>query len=142
MLLAFNIFGQETMFSWIPERLLRIFFYRDLADISPPPGEGGLFTETPMVNSDVLEQIREGSVEWLRGDIIEVEEKGITFNHREQSVPKGGPGHEKLEEGQVIILATGYKRPSLNFLPEDCFQKPYMPPNCEYDADTLSHNKS
>lgn len=131
MLLAFNIFGQETIFSWIPERLLRIFFYRDLADISPPPGEGGLFEETPMVNSDILEQIRDGRAEWLRGDILEVEESGISFNHRSQGVPKNGPGREKLEEGQVIILATGYKRPSLKFLPEDCFEEPYLPPNCK-----------
>ena len=56
MLLAFNIFGQETMFSWIPERLLKIFFYRDLEDLAPPGG--GLFTETPMVNSDIFHQIR------------------------------------------------------------------------------------
>lgn len=34
-LLAFNIFGQETVFSWIPESLLRIFFYRDLDDLAP-----------------------------------------------------------------------------------------------------------
>lgn len=131
MLLAFNIFGQETIFSWIPERLLRLFFYRDLADISPPPGEGGLFEETPMVNNDVLEQIRAGKAEWLRGDIVQVERGGIRFNHRAQGVPKNGPGHESLEEGDVIIMATGYKRPSLDFLPEDCFQKPYLPPNCK-----------
>ena len=47
-LLAFNIFGQETVFSWIPETLLRIFFYRDLDDLAPQ--SQGLFTETPMVN--------------------------------------------------------------------------------------------
>lgn len=47
-LLAFNIFGQETIFSWIPETLLRIFFYRDLDDLAPQ--SQGLFTETPMVN--------------------------------------------------------------------------------------------
>lgn len=131
MLLAFNIFGQETIFSWIPENLLRIFFYRDLADISPPRGEGGLFEETPMVNNDILEQIRDGTAEWLRGDIVQVEENGIRFNHRSQGVPKNGPGREKVEEGDVIILATGYKRPSLNFLPKDCFEEPYLPPNCE-----------
>lgn len=129
MLLAFNILGQETMFSWIPERLLRKFFYRDLADIAPPPGSAGLFEETPMVNNDVLEQIRSGNAEWLRGDILEVEENGIRFNRRQQGVPKNGPGHETLEEGEVIIMATGYKRPSLSFLPEECFAEPYSAPN-------------
>ena len=128
MLLAFNIFGEETIFSWIPERLLRIFFYRDLADISPPSSQG-LFTETPMVNTDILDQIRKGRAEWLRGDIQGFSENGIRFNHRAQGVPKGGPGHETVEQGDVVIMATGYQRPSLNFLPDDCFQKPYMPPN-------------
>ena len=129
MLLSFNIFGQETIFSWIPERLLRKFFYRDLADIAPPPGSAGLFEETPMVNNDVSEQIRSGNAEWLRGDILEVEENGIRFNRRQQGVPKNGPGHEKVEEGEVIIMATGYKRPSLSFLPEECFAQPYSAPN-------------
>lgn len=129
MLLSFNIFGQETIFSWIPERLLRKFFYRDLADISPPPGSAGLFEETPMVNNDVLEQIRSGKAEWLRGDILEVEENGIRFNRRQQGVPRNGPGYEKVEEGEVIIMAAGYKRPSLSFLPEECFAEPYSAPN-------------
>ena len=47
ILLSLNIFGSETIFSWIPEGLLRLFFYRDLADIAPPltkDGGPGLFT--------------------------------------------------------------------------------------------------
>src|SRR2546423_3233790 len=68
ILLAFNIFGQETSFSWIPETILRLFFYRDLRDIAP--ANQGLFTETPMVNSEILHQIRSGKASWLRGDIL------------------------------------------------------------------------
>lgn len=127
VLLAFNIFGQETIFSWIPETILRVFFYRDLKDIAPT--DRGLFTETPMVNSEIFHQIRKGKAEWLRGDIVEVEEDGITFNHRAQGVPKGGVGHQKLVDGDVIIMATGYKRPSLSFLPDECFDPPYLPPS-------------
>lgn len=128
MLLAFNIFGEETIFSWIPENLLRLFFYRDLSDISPPTDQG-LFTETPMVNNDIMEQIRSGKAEWLRGDIVGFEENGIKFNHRAKGVPKNGPGHQVVEPGDVVIMATGYTRPTLDFLPPECFQKPYMPPN-------------
>ena len=126
-LLAFNIFGQETIFSWIPESLLRIFFYRDLNDLAPP--SEGLFTETPMVNSDIFHQIRSGKAEWLRGDIIGFTETGIRFNHRAKGVPKGGPGREELVEGDMVIMATGFHRPSLAFLPNECFQDPYQPPN-------------
>ncbi|PLB35373.1 flavin-containing monooxygenase [Aspergillus candidus] len=125
-LLAMNIFGQETMLSWIPEWLLHKFFYRDLQDIAP---SGGLFTQTPMANSELFDQIREGKARWLRGDIISVKEDGILFNSRSKGVPKGGPGREQLVSGDVIIMATGFKRPSLNFLPDDAFQEPYGPPS-------------
>ena len=125
-LLAFNIFGQETIFSWIPESILRIFFYRDLKDISP--SSGGLFTETPMVNNEIFDQIRQGKAEWLRGDIDKIDENGILFNHRSKGVPKGGIGHHQVVEGDIIIMATGYKRPSLSFLPGEVFEPPYGPP--------------
>lgn len=125
-LLAFNIFGQETMLSWIPENLLRLFFYRDLKDIAP--AHQGLFTETPMVNSEIFHQIRAGKAEWLRGDIEEVRGNGIFFNRRTQGVPKGGPGRHMLVEGDVIIMATGYNRPSLSFLPDEVFEEGYLPP--------------
>ena len=125
-LLAFNIFGQETAASWIPEWLLHKLFYRDLEDIAPT---GGLYTQTPMANSELFDQIREGKARWIRGDIVTVEEEGILFNHRSKGVPKGGPGREKLINGDVIIMATGFKRPSLNFLPEEVFEEPYAPPD-------------
>ena len=126
-LLAFNIFGQETFLSWIPEAFLRIFFYRDLEDLAPQ--SQGLFTETPMVNSDIFHQIRTGKAEWLRGDIIGFTENGIKFNHRSKGVPKGGPGRESVVEGDMVIMATGYQRPSLAFLPDEVFTEPYQPPN-------------
>lgn len=126
MLLALNVFGEETVFSWIPEGLLRLFFYRDLKDLAPTKG---LFTGTPMVNSDIFHQIRQGHAEWLRGDIIGFTEHGIRFNRRAPGVPKGGPGREEEVPGDMVIMATGFQRPSLSFLPEKVFQDPYQPPN-------------
>lgn len=137
VLLAFNIFGQETLFSWIPETILKIFFYRDLKDIAPT--DQGLFTETPMVNSEIFHQIRQGKASWLRGDISQVQEDGIMFNKRAQGVPKGGPGHHTLVEGDIIIMATGYKRPSLSFLPEEVFEEPYGPPRWYLQVFPPSH---
>lgn len=127
MLFAFNIFGQETILSWIPEMLLRKFFYRDLEDLAP--ANEGLFTGTPMVNSDVMDKIRSGKAEWLRGDIKHFTENGILFSHRAKGVPAGGPGREELIEGDVVIMATGFERPSLNFLPLETLKDPYAPPN-------------
>ncbi|KAI9808355.1 MAG: hypothetical protein M1827_007504 [Pycnora praestabilis] len=128
VLLSLNVFGQETLFSWVPELLLRRFFYRDLNDLSPPNNKG-IFTDTPMVNTDVLDQVRSGKAEWLRGDIEGFEENGIRFNHRAKGVPKGGPGRESVVEGDLVIMATGYQRPSLSFLPDDVFKPPYHPPS-------------
>jgi len=127
MLLALNIFGQETLFSWIPEMLLRKFFYRDLQDIAP--AEKGLFTDTPMVNSDVMDKIRSGDAEWVRCDIESFTENGVRINRRKQGVPPGGSGRQEVIEADVIVMATGFKRPELSFLPDDCFHKPYSPPN-------------
>lgn len=125
-LLAMNIFGQETSLSFIPEWLLHKLFYRDMQDIAP---SSGLFTQTPMANSELFDLIREGHARWLRGDIVSVKENGILFNHRTSGVPKGGPGRESVVTGDVIILATGFNRPSLSFLPHEAFEEPYGPPS-------------
>jgi hypothetical protein len=127
MLLAVNIFGQETLLSWIPEKLLRVLFYRDLADLAPT--SKGIFTETPMVNSDVLDKIREGSASWLRWDILGFSRNGIRFNRRAQGVPPGGPGKELIVECDIVIMATGFYRPKLGFLPDDCVEEPHPPPS-------------
>lgn len=126
-LLAFNIFGQETFLSWIPETLLRKLFYRDLEDIAPV--DKGIFTDTPMVNSDVMDKIRSGTAEWVRCDIQSIEEHGVKVNRRSKGVPAGGPGKEDVIDADIIVLATGFARPSLSFLPEDSFKEPYGAPN-------------
>jgi hypothetical protein len=107
--------------------LLKKFFYRDLEDLAP--AHSGLFTKTPMVNSDIMDKIRYGKAEWLLGDIKGLTEDGIKFNLRSKGVPTGGPGKEQLIRGDIVVMATGFDRPSLNFLPQDTFVDPYTPPN-------------
>ncbi|KAK3312367.1 hypothetical protein B0H66DRAFT_397458 [Apodospora peruviana] len=128
MLLALNIFGQETIFSWIPELLLKKLFYRDLEDLAP--ADKGIFTDTPMVNSDVMDKLRSGKAEWVRCDIEQFVENGVKVNRREKGVAPGGQGHEEIIEGDIVVMATGYKRPDLHsFLPNECYEEPYSPPN-------------
>lgn len=127
VLLSFNVWGGETIFSWIPELLLKKFFYRDLEDLAP--SDKGLFTETPMVNSDVMDKIRNGKAEWIRCDIKSFTEDGVKVNIRSKGTPPKGPGMEELIKGDMVVMATGFERPSLNFLPDDSFQEPYSPPN-------------
>ncbi|OBT66092.1 hypothetical protein VE03_05069 [Pseudogymnoascus sp. 23342-1-I1] len=127
VLLSFNIFGQETFLSFIPEFLLRRFFYRELSDLAPT--DKGIFEGTPMVNSDIFDLIRSGDAEWLRGDILSFTENGLRFNQRDKGVPKRGPGKTVDVDADMVILATGFDRPSLSFLPSETFEAPYGPPN-------------
>jgi len=137
MLFAMNVFGQETPLSWIPEMLLRKLFYRDLQDLAPT--DKGIYRGTPMVNSDIMDKLRSGEAEWLRGDIKGFNEKGVIFNKRAKDVPKGGPGREVIVEGDMVVMATGFERPSLNFLPDEVFEDPYSPPNWYLQTFPPSH---
>ena len=84
-----------------------------------------------MVSDDVLDLVHNDKASWLRGDIIAFDDSGtdIHSNKHSHGVPKGGPGREELTEVDIVIMATGYHRPSLNFLPPECFDEPYEPPN-------------
>lgn len=84
-----------------------------------------------MVNDDVLDLVHNGKAPRLHGDIIVFDDSGtgIHFNKRSHGVPKGGPGREELIEADIAIIAIGYHRPRLNFLPPECFNESYELPN-------------
>ena len=72
---------------------------------------------------------REGRVKWVRGDVAYFVEDGIHFLKRKSSDPKGTIGTPETVSGDVCILATGYTRPSLSFLPKLASTGTYRPPN-------------
>jgi hypothetical protein len=80
-----------------------------------------------MLNDQVLDLVRSGKASWLRGDILDYDKsgKGIKFNKR----ARNSLGSEKLIEADIIIMATRYKRPSLEFLPDEVFNEPYELPD-------------
>lgn len=121
VLLSLNVFGQETALSWIPEALLRRLFYRDLADLAP--ADKGIFTDTPMVNSDVMAKLRSGEAEWIKCEIERFTAKGVLVRRR------GKDGKDEEIAADMVVMATGFARPQLSFLPETCFEAPYAPPN-------------
>jgi hypothetical protein len=130
-LLALNIPGSETIFPWIPEHILRPFFYRDLYDISPAPNSGKrIFTETPMVNGQVPNLVRFGKASWLRGDILGYDESERASSST--SAPGESPRtalDQRSSSKRTLSSCTGYKRPSLGVLPDEVFNEPYEPPN-------------
>ncbi|GAA96757.1 uncharacterized protein L969DRAFT_67256 [Mixia osmundae IAM 14324] len=132
-LLALQPLGRQTPLSFIPEWLLRTFHYRDLQDISPY--KKGVYAGTPIVNNSFLEHIRQGRVTYARGDLIDVMGDGVKFSYRPRESKAGDEGDLKTIRGDVFVLATGFERPSLDFLPKDLFPKEsdklhdYAPPN-------------
>ena len=114
-----------ALFSSIPELLLRKLFYRDLQDLAPT--KKGLYTETPLCNSDVLNRVRSGKANWLRGDDVRFEERGVTYTaNSDHACPSE---QNKFVEADTVVMATGYDRPHLDFLPQKACSRPYDAPN-------------
>ncbi|GAA5998116.1 flavin-containing monooxygenase [Rhodotorula paludigena] len=131
ILLSLQPFGRQMPLSFIPEWIIRAFHYRDLWELSPP--KKGLFQGTPVVNDEFLEHIRAGKISYRRGDTQSIVASGIRFNERERGSKSGDEGEETLISADVIIVATGYRRPSIDFLPSDLFptekDRDYHPPS-------------
>jgi hypothetical protein len=108
--------------SFIPEWLIRTLHYRSLSHLSPPPSSAanpgvGLFEGTPIVNTTFLEHVRKGKCDYIRGDTLRLTSKGVLVNERQRGTKPGddrGPGKKEIE-ADVVVIATGYKKPSLDF---------------------------
>ncbi|EJD00301.1 FAD/NAD-binding domain-containing protein [Fomitiporia mediterranea MF3/22] len=139
-LLAMQPFGREMPLSFIVEGLLRKFHYKDLApDVAPQ--NRGLFAGTPVVNDTILHHIRSGLVEYVRCSTEHLTSKGVVCKYH---------GSERTVEfdADVVILATGFKRSSDEFLPKELFPPGYDRPNlylqtfCTEDWSILLTNAS
>ncbi|KAH8111650.1 FAD/NAD-binding domain-containing protein [Phellopilus nigrolimitatus] len=120
-LIAMQPFGREMPLSFIWEELIRRMHYRDLAT-SVAPQNRGLFGGTPVVNDVVLSHIRSGLVSYIRCSTERLTSKGVLIKNR---------GTETDEElaADIVIFATGFKRPSIDFLPKDLFPSNYERPD-------------
>ena len=121
-------FGQEMPLSFVWEWFIRTFHYRDLKDLSP---KGlGIYEGTPVVNNAFLDHIRAGKIEYIRGDTERFVQNGVRVNTRTRDQPKGAKDAKpETIEGDVVVLATGFERPTLDFLPKDVFPDGYSRPD-------------
>lgn len=125
--LSLQPFGREIPLSWISEDLLRIFHYGRESWVSP--AHKGLFEGTPIVNDEFLEEIHEKKVHYVRGDTINATSTGVKVNVRgRDSYPKDAGTTEHFD-ADLIVMATGFDRPSMDFLPKDLFPERYHRPN-------------
>ncbi|EME43493.1 hypothetical protein DOTSEDRAFT_132257 [Dothistroma septosporum NZE10] len=128
--LAGTIGDRFGILSYVLEFLLRLFFYKDLSDMAPPSGsKSSLYSGTPVVNSRVFSLMRQGRARWLRGDVLHFTPEGIQFSKRVGGAREGALGTVVIEQGEVCILATGYRRPGMTFLPKSESSRKYQAPN-------------
>lgn len=90
-------------------------------------------SSTPIVNDEFLEHIRQGRITYKRGDTKSIVSRGVKFVERPRGSKSGDAGDEGIERADVLIVATGYKRPEIKFLPDDLFpregDRDYHPPS-------------
>ncbi|EPQ60566.1 FAD/NAD P-binding domain-containing protein [Gloeophyllum trabeum ATCC 11539] len=120
-------FGRETPLSFIWEWVLKKWHYRGVEDIAPH--HRGIFEGTPVVNDEFLNYIRTGRCTYVRGDTLRLTNSGILVNVRSRESKPKDPGEKKEFKGDVVVLATGFQRPEIDFLPEDLFPENYQRPD-------------
>lgn len=78
-----------------------------------------------IVNDEFLQHVREKRVSYVRGDTLKIQRGGVRVSVRQRESKPKDPGEEKVFNADVIVFATGYKQPSLKFLPSDLFPEGY-----------------
>lgn len=128
-LLALQPFGRQTPLSFIPEFMLRKFHYGSLEKKMAPDQSCPFYSATPIVNSSALDHIRKGKADYIRGDVLELQAHSVKFNKRQRGSKPGDDGHKTNLAADIIVVATGFDLPSLDFLPKDLFPEDYQRPN-------------
>ncbi|KAA1470893.1 FAD/NAD-P-binding domain-containing protein [Dentipellis sp. KUC8613] len=147
-------FGREMPFSFIWERVLKHWQYHGVEDLIP--SDKGIYDATPVVNDEFLEHVRTGRCEYIRGDTLQFTKRGVQVRVRPHGTK---PGQKRSEDGEskqndhhsnkvvkqnkhhtgefpveeiqgdVVVLATGFQQPSVDFLPKDLFAEGYERPD-------------
>ncbi|EFP76491.2 hypothetical protein PGT21_008109 [Puccinia graminis f. sp. tritici] len=114
-LLAMNPFGIPCFIDQIAESAIRAYHYgADLKWMSPAAYNGKpadrLYSKTPIVNGEFLKLVRENRADYVRAKIHRISPQGV-------EVHRFGLDESEVVSADVIVEATGYKRPYLGFLP-------------------------
>ncbi|KAF7290443.1 hypothetical protein HMN09_01302600 [Mycena chlorophos] len=125
--LACQPFGREMPLSFIWEAFLKQWQYHGVKDLVP--AGSGLFEGTPIVNDAFLGHVRSGACRYVHGDPIRLTKKGVKANVRERGMKPGDEGKEEIIGADVVVLATGYEKPSIDFLPDELFPEGYERPD-------------
>ncbi|PLW27587.1 hypothetical protein PCANC_19883 [Puccinia coronata f. sp. avenae] len=132
-MLALNPFGIPCFLDQIAEGAIRAYHYgADLKWMSPTAYNGKpasrLYSKTPIVNGEFLKLVREKRADYVRAKIDKISPQGV-------EIQRFGLDESETVPADVIVEATGYKRPNLGFLPtQKLFRgaktpSQYAPPN-------------
>ncbi|TCD66067.1 hypothetical protein EIP91_001875 [Steccherinum ochraceum] len=126
-LISAQPFGRQMPLSFLWENIVIWWNYRGLRDLAPK--HLGIFEGTPVVNDDFLYHVRAGRCEYVRGDTQRFTKDGVRVSVRERDSRPGDAGSVKEFDGDVIVLATGYEKPDIDFLKKELFPEGYERPN-------------
>ncbi|CCL98883.1 uncharacterized protein FIBRA_00890 [Fibroporia radiculosa] len=127
-LISAQPFGREMPLSFLWEKIVTLWNYRGLEELTP--ARLGLFEGTPVVNDEFLNHVRVGRCQYIRGDTQGLTHGGVKVAVRGRMSRPGDKGDEREFPADIVVLATGFKKPKVDFLEEEyLFPEGYDRPN-------------
>lgn len=104
------------------------------------PKDIGIYEGTPVVNDAFLHHVRSGKVHYVRGSPTRLSKIGVVVSPRKGAKKQEdgktdeddgaiitiGEGEEREIKADVVVLATGFEKPSVDFLPKELFPEGYQ----------------
>ncbi|RDX45747.1 FAD/NAD-P-binding domain-containing protein [Lentinus brumalis] len=126
-LIAAQPFGREMPLSFIWEKIIAAWNYRGARELVP--AHLGIFESTPVVNDEFIGQVKRGQCDYVRCDIQRLTKDGVRVKVRGREAKPGEGKEEKEIKGDVVVLATGFKKPEISFFKDELFPEGYERPN-------------
>ncbi|KAI0078013.1 hypothetical protein K474DRAFT_991060 [Panus rudis PR-1116 ss-1] len=126
-LIAAHPFERHIPLSPIWERIVIWWNYYGVEHMVP--AHHGLYEGTPVANDEFLQHIRSGKCKYIRGDVDRLTKEGVKVNVRMRQSRPGDQCDVDEINADVIVLATGYERPDIDFLHANLFPEGYERPN-------------
>ncbi|KAH9934002.1 FAD/NAD-P-binding domain-containing protein [Epithele typhae] len=126
-LLSAQLFGREKFVTSVWETCVAFLNYRGAPELVP--ARLRLFETTPIANNEFVGLVRDGRCEYVRCDIERLTRCGVRVKLRGREDKPGEGNKEREIQGDVIVLATGFKKPAVDFFKDDLFPESYERPN-------------
>ncbi|KAI0766412.1 FAD/NAD-P-binding domain-containing protein [Trametes elegans] len=123
ILLAAQPFGRDTPFTSLWQKLIGRLSYSSAPKLAP--ARTGLFDGIPICNSEFVETISSENCAYVRGDIVRFTKTGVRVKVRAQEDSPGEGKEVQDHYADIVVLATGFKRPQTNLFTDNLFPDNY-----------------